>query len=81
MTIPGITEIASQDLFGWGNIPKFTGDLWFVDAGAGVSGNGQLPDTAFLTIAEGIAAAAAGDGPFVADPVPTPASHPRSPTA
>ena len=61
MAIPGITEIASQDLFGWENIPKFSGDLWFVDASAGASGNGRTPDTAFLTIGEGIAAAAAGD--------------------
>lgn len=61
MTIPGLTEVATQDLFGWGNIPKFSGDLWFVNAGAGASGDGTTPDTAFLTITEGLAAAAIGD--------------------
>jgi len=61
MAIPGITEVASQDLFDWDKIPKFSGDLWFVDGGMAASGDGRMPGTAFLTITEGIAAAAAGD--------------------
>lgn len=37
MAIPGVTEVATQDLFGGFFIPKYTGDIWFVDAGIGTS--------------------------------------------
>ncbi len=39
----------------------FTGDVWYVDAGVAATGDGRTPDNAFLTIDEGITAAAAGD--------------------
>ncbi len=44
------------------HIPKFTGEIWYVD---GVSGsdanNGQVPDQGFLTIGMAITTCAAGD--------------------
>ena len=58
-----LTDQATGNL---SHIPKFIGDLWFVDAEAGTSGDGKVPETAFLTIGEGIAAAGAGDAITVA---------------
>jgi len=47
---------------GMDNVPKFGGDLWYVDGTNGDDGNaGTSPDAAFATIGAGIAAAAAGD--------------------
>lgn len=61
MPVPGVTQRATTDHLGVFHIPKFTGDIWFVDAGIGTSGNGTVPESAFLTITEAVAAAAAGD--------------------
>ena len=44
-----------------GHVPMFTGEIWYVDAGAGAGGDGTTPDTAFQTITAGFAAMAAGD--------------------
>lgn len=43
------------------HIFQFTGDIWYVDAGIGTSGNGHSPNKAFLTIGEAITASSAGD--------------------
>ena len=43
MGVPGITEIATQDLFLIEHIPKFAGEIWFVDAGVSASGTGGDP--------------------------------------
>ena len=43
------------------HIPKFGGEIWFVNAAIGTSGVGTSPDTAFQTIGEAITAMAAGD--------------------
>jgi len=43
------------------HIPKFGGELWFVDGGISSSGDGKTPDGAFKTIGEAITACAAGD--------------------
>lgn len=42
------------------HIHFFTGDIWYVDAGVGASGDGTTPNKAFLTIGEGITAAQDG---------------------
>jgi len=46
------------------NIPEFIGDLWYVDAGAVAGGTGTRTNP-FSTIADAIAAAAAGDGIYI----------------
>ena len=61
MPIPGLTEVATQDLFDILHIPKYTGNQWFVDGEMAASGDGTSPGRAFQTIGEGIAAALAGD--------------------
>ena len=44
------------------HIPKFGGELWFVDKGSGSDSNsGMIPDKAFETIGAAISACAAGD--------------------
>jgi len=47
---------------GMDNVPKFTGDLWYVDGTNGDNGNaGTSPGAAFATITFAISEAAAGD--------------------
>lgn len=48
------------------HIPKFVGDIWYVDSGMAVSGNGTEPSLAFQTITEAITAAADGDTVIIA---------------
>lgn len=45
------------------HIPKFSGELWFVNGGAGLDGldRGTTPDTAFATIGAAITACSVGD--------------------
>ncbi len=43
------------------HIPKFGGELWFVDGGITASGNGRTPNTAFKTILEAHTACSDGD--------------------
>jgi len=43
------------------HVSKFTGFVWYVDAGIGTSGDGTDPHLAFKTIKEGTTAASAGD--------------------
>lgn len=43
------------------HIPKFVGEIWFVDASVSASGDGKSPDGAFKTITEATTASAAGD--------------------
>jgi len=48
------------------HIPKFIGDIWYVDSGMAVSGNGTEPSLAFQTITEAITAAVDGDAIVIA---------------
>ncbi len=55
--VADVAEV-QQDL---DHVPKFTGDIWFVDDGVSASGDGTQPDTAFKTIGEAITAMSDGD--------------------
>ncbi len=55
--------LSIQSVIGTGNVhvPKFTGDIHYVEPGGDNGNDGASPDTAFLTVVYAISQAAAGD--------------------
>ena len=60
-TVDGIAIVQNNVGAQVRHVPKFSGNIWYVNAGASASGDGTTPDTPFLTIGEGITAMANGD--------------------